>query len=186
MVKLYTGTLIGNLKSEESIKGLEKFGYEIKTKPVKLMKISIDISSIPKNSPIILENFIKKCLLSQLSLETIEFLNEKLSFLNKQGIMFIEDKKCNFDVEIGRDMLRDFDKDNLDSFILWSGDSDFVDPINQLVSDGKKVFIFSTVRKISSELNDIKVPIFELKKIKEFICWPKELSQSIKDKVDSI
>ncbi len=79
MVKLYTGTLIGNLKSEESIKGLEKFGYEIKTKPVKLMKISIDISSIPKNSPIILENFIKKCLLSQLSLETIEFLNEKLS-----------------------------------------------------------------------------------------------------------
>ncbi len=100
--------------------------------------------------------------------------------------MFIEDKKCNFDVEIGTDMLRDFDKDNLDSFILWSGDSDFVDPINQLVSDGKKVFIFSTVRKISSELNDIKVPIFELKKIKEFICWPKELSQSIKDKVDSI
>ncbi|MFA5838428.1 MAG: NYN domain-containing protein [Candidatus Paceibacterota bacterium] len=184
IVKLYTGTLVGNEKSEKSIREFEKLGYKIKTKPVKLMKMSINTSSIPKNSPVLLDNFIKKCLLSKLNLNTIEFLNERLSDFNKQGITFIEDKKCNFDVEIGRDMLRDFDNDNLGNFILWSGDSDFVDPINQLVIDNKKVFLFATAREVSCELNEIKVPIFDIKKIKEFICWPKELSQSIKDKVN--
>jgi uncharacterized LabA/DUF88 family protein len=185
IVRLYTGTLTGDNKSEESIAEFEKLGYKVKTKPVKLMKISINTSSIPKNSPVLLENFIKKCLLSKLNLNTIEFLNERLSDFNKQGVNFIEDKKCNFDVEIGRDMLRDFDSDNLENFILWSGDSDFVDPITQLVTDDRKVFLFATAREVSYELNEIKVPIFDIKKIKEFICWPKELSQSIKDKIDS-
>mgnify|MGYP001593456996 CR=1 FL=1 len=37
-------------------------------------------------------------------------------------------------------MLRDFDKDDLNTFILWSGDSDFADPIAQLMEDKKKIF----------------------------------------------
>ena len=81
-------------------------------------------------------------------------------------------------------MLRDFDSDKLENFILWSGDSDFVDPITQLAADNKKVFLFATAREVSYELNEIKVPVFDIKKIKEFICWPKELSQSIKAKID--
>ena len=101
-VKLYTGTLAGDSKSEEAIIEFNRLGYEVKTKPVKIMKISINTSSIPKNSPALLENFIKKCLLSKLNLNTVEFLNERLSDFNKQGVTFIEDKKCNFDVEIGR------------------------------------------------------------------------------------
>lgn len=169
-VRLYTGTLEGNEKSETSITELEDAGYKVTTKPVKLMKISIDTSSIPKNSPALLQGFIKKCLLSLLNLETIEFLNSKLADFNKQGITYIEDRKCNFDVEMGRDMLRDFDKDHVDNFILWSGDSDFVDPITQLTKDNKKVFLFATAREISLELNEIGVVIFDIKKIKEFIC----------------
>ena len=57
-VKIYTGTLEGNEKSAESIKELEAFGYEVITKPVKLMKISIDVSSISEDSPVLLQQFI--------------------------------------------------------------------------------------------------------------------------------
>ncbi|PJE73588.1 MAG: hypothetical protein COV02_01825 [Candidatus Terrybacteria bacterium CG10_big_fil_rev_8_21_14_0_10_41_10] len=184
VTRLYAGTLQGNEKSEKSIKEYEKFGYAVKTKSVKIMKMSINTSSIPANSPSLLENFIKKCLLSKLNIETIEFLNKKLADFNKQGFTYIEDRKCNFDVEIGRDMLRDFDKDDLNTFILWSGDSDFADPISQLIKDGKKIFLFATAREVSYELNEIGIPVFDIKKIKEFICWPKEIPQGIKDKIN--
>ena len=86
--------------------------------------------------------------------------------------------KCNFDVEIGRDMLID-DKNGAESFVLWSGDSDFTDPIKQLLSDGKKVVLFATARRVSSELNALTkngLFIFDIQKIKEFISWKRELS----------
>jgi len=183
-VRLYVGTLKGNEKSENTIKEYEQWGYDVKTKPVKIMNISIDASSIASNSPILLQRFIRKALLEKLSLETIEFLNQKLVELNKQGILFIEDKKCNFDVEIGRHMLEDIEKNSVENFILWSTDSDFTDPIEQILSDGKNAFVFATAGRVSSELDDLKVPIFEVKKIKEFICWPRELPEEIRKKLE--
>lgn len=176
-VKFYYGTLVGDAFSEEIAKDANKYKYDFKTKPVKIMNLSIDVSSIPKNSPVLLEGFIRKSLLLKLTLETIEYLNSKLQELNDQGIKSIEDRKCNFDVEIGRDMLIDY-KDDIASFVLWSGDSDFVDPISQLLKDKKKVAVFATVRKISQELGALTKEglfIFDIQKIRNFICWSKEI-----------
>ncbi len=172
-VKFYYGTLAGDPFSRNITKDVKKYKYDFKTKPVKIMKLSIDVSSIAKNSPILLEDFIRKPLLSKFNLETIEYLNEKLKELNDKGIKYIEDKKCNFDVEIGRDMLIDY-KNDIESFILWSGDSDFANPVRQLLKDKKNVVIFATARRVSSELAETKARIFDIKKIREFICWSKE------------
>ncbi|MFH0806224.1 MAG: hypothetical protein V1885_00630, partial [Candidatus Brennerbacteria bacterium] len=128
-VKFYHGTFVGNENSETMIAEATSLGYVVKTKPVKIMRLSIDASSIPANSLDLLKDFIRKPLLKKLRVETIETLNNELRLLNQQGITYIEDLKSNFDVEIGRDMLRDYDTDGLDNFILWSGDSDFEDPI---------------------------------------------------------
>lgn len=176
-IKFYSGRLIGDTKSERIIEEANALGYIIVTKLVKIMRLSIDISSIPLNSPEILKQFIRDSLLKKLNIETIEFLNGKLKELNQQGTMFIEDLKCNFDVEIGRDMLLDFHRDKVQNFILWSGDSDFADPLKQLLIDGKKAGIFATVRRVAAELNELKengLFIFEIQKIKNFICWPRE------------
>ncbi len=174
-IKFYHGTFEGDKKSEQRINYLKSIGYCVRTKPVKIMELSIDISSIQRNSPALLENFIKKSLLKKLDLETIEFLNSKLAELNSKGILYIEDMKCNFDVEIGRDMLLDYERNKIDAYILWSGDSDFADPVKQLLEDNKKVFIFATSRRVAAELSETGVPVFDIRKIKEFICWPKEL-----------
>lgn len=184
VVSLYTGTLDGDGKSEEDIKSLDGMGYRLQTKPVKIMPYSIDTSSIPSNSPALLQPFIKKPLLSVLNLETIEYLNKQFEKLNRQGVLSLEDRKCNFDVEIGRDMFLDLERNKCACFILWSGDSDFVDPITAITEAGKKVFLFATSGRVSTELSEIEVPIFEIKKIKEFICWPKELPQSIRTKLE--
>lgn len=185
-VTVYTGTLEGDQCSEEQIKEIENCGYILSTKPVKLMKISIDVSSIPDDSPAILKNFIKKKFLSKLDIDTVKILNKKLSLLNKQGVTYIEELKCNFDVEMGVDMLLDCERNNTDYFVLWSGDSDFASPIMQIKNAGKKAILFAVSGKVAPELDETEVFIFDVRKIKEFVCFPKEIPQSIKDKIDPI
>lgn len=178
-VKFYHGTLKTNPQSLVMIKEAERLGYIVKTKPVKIMKLSIDASSIPVNSPDILKDFIRKPLLAKLKVETIEALNNELKLLNQQGILYLEDMKSNFDVEIGRDMLSDYDKDGPENFILWSGDSDFEDPVRQLLTDKKKVMLFATARRVATELSELRtqgLAIFDIQKIREFICYKKEMN----------
>ena len=178
IINFYNGTLVGNPESEQFNDEIKKiYTNGAKTKAVKIMKLSIDTSSITANSPDLLKDFVRKPLLTKFSIETIEYLNNKLKELNQNGIMFVEDLKCNFDVEIGRDMLLDYEKNGVENFILWSGDSDFADPINQLLEDDKKVVIFGTARRIATELNNLQQKglfIFDIQKIRNFICWNRE------------
>ena len=177
-IKFYNGKLEGDEKSLAILEEAEKYGYIVKTKPVKIMQLSIDVSSISPNSPEILKGFIRAPLLKKLKVEAIEFLNNQLKELNQQGILFVQDLKCNFDVEISRDMLIDYEKNKIENFILWSGDSDFADPVNQLLEDGKKVVLFATARRVASELNELQEKglfIFDIQKIRNFICWKREI-----------
>ena len=181
-IKFYSGKLKDDLDSENLQKEIEGLGYNLKTKQVKIMKLSIDVSSIPLDSPALLKDFIRKPLLQKFQVETIALLNQKLKELNQQGIFYIEDLKCNFDVEIGRDMLLDYERNTVESFILWSGDSDFADPTQQLLNDGKKVAIFATARRVASELNELTkqgLLIFDIQKIRNFICWKKEINKNV-------
>jgi len=116
-------------------------------------------------------------------LETIEYLNGKLSDFNKQGILKMEKLKCNFDVELGMDVQKDIDSDGVENFIIISGDSDFADPISRIKENNKNAVIFSISRKVTSELNQTNVLIFDVRKIKEFICWPREIPQNVKSKI---
>jgi uncharacterized LabA/DUF88 family protein len=176
--KFYAGTIRGDRNSEVMIASAARLGYDVRTKPVKIMRLSIDASSVPANSPVLLKDFVRKPLLRKLRLETVELLNEELRLLNRQGVMYVEDMKANFDVEIGRDMLRDYDADGLDTFVLWSGDSDFADPIRQLLRDGKRVVLVATARKVASELSALRsegLVILDIQKLREFLCRPKEM-----------
>lgn len=176
--KFYNGTLKQDVAAKRIISTAKRCGYMVITKPVKIMRLSIDASSVSISSPEILKTFIRSPLLKKLDIDTIEFLNERLKELNKQGILYLEDRKCNFDVEIVSDMLRDYDKDIINNFILWSGDSDFADPVKQLLSDGKKVVLFATARKVARELNDLRTSgllIFDIQKVRSFVCYKREI-----------
>jgi uncharacterized LabA/DUF88 family protein len=176
--KLYQGTLTGDTESEQFVQDVKSYGYDLTTKPVKIMKRSIDVSSIPANSPDILKNFIRTPLLRTLRLEAIEYLNSQLRELNRRGTRYLEDRKCNFDVEIGRDMLVDYAAQGVENFVLWSGDSDFADPLRQLIADGRKVFVFATARRVAAEFSELVKQglfIYDIQKIRNFICWGREI-----------
>lgn len=181
-VNFYTGTLVGDAQSESFVKDVHDYGYNLKTKPVKIMRISIDATSIDVQSTALLKQFIRPSLLRKYDVATVEQLNKKFAELNAQGTYFIEDRKCNFDVEIGRDMLVDYERNHVDTFVLWSGDSDFADPIEQLIDDGKKVRLFATSRRVASEINALKEKglfIFDILKIKDFICRKNEITDGV-------
>ena len=150
----YYGTMEGDHESEELIKSTKAQGYEVTTKPVKRIRISIDASSISSGSPDLLRNFIGKPLLESLSVKQIEELNGHLKALNSRGKVYFEDLKCNFDVEIGTQMLLDL-HGGTEGFILWSCDGDFADTILKLLNDGKKVVVVGLSGRFAKELKPI-------------------------------
>ena len=184
-IRLYHGTLIGDVESEQFVREVKSYGYDLTTKPVKIMRLSIDVSSIPANSADILKNFIRAPLLKTLTLEAVEYLNNQLRELNRRGRTYLEDRKCNFDVEIGRDMLVDYAENGIETFVLWSGDSDFVDPLRQLIQDGKKVCVFATARRVAAEFGELVkrgLLIYDIQKIRNFICWKREIAPEAETK----
>ena len=183
-IKFYCGTLANDDKSEKETVEIQKYGYSLRTKPVKIMKFSIDASSVEEDSAALLEQFIRRSLLRKYRGETIVYLNKCFADMNKLGNLFIEDRKCNFDVEIGIDMLLDAERLDLNTVVLWSGDSDFHDPLQKLLRHGKKVILFATSRRISRELNNLRqegLIIFDIQKIRSYICWNREIPDSKKD-----
>jgi len=178
-INFYNGYLNGDEQSEKEIKEVENRKYVVRTKPVKILNFPINASSIPKDSTALLDQFIRRALLRKYEVGTIEYLNERFRDMNKKGEYYIEDRKCNFDVEIGVDMLLDYEKNGTETFVLWSGDSDFADPLERLLKAGKKAILFGTAGRISSELNALRetgLHIFDVFHLKEFICWKKELN----------
>lgn len=178
-VNFYNGYLEGDERSRKEIEEVENQKYVVRTKPVKIMKFSINASSIPSDSTILLNHFIRRALLRKYEIGTIEYLNERFKDMNKKGEYYIEDRKCNFDVEIGVDMLLDYERNKTGAFVLWSGDSDFADPLDKLLKAGKKVFLFAIAGKISKELGELGksgLVVFDVQKIRDFICWNREIN----------
>jgi uncharacterized LabA/DUF88 family protein len=174
-VRLYFGTMAGPGGSEGFLNFLRKVGYKVLTKPVKVMKLPIDVTSINPKSPDLLLHFVSETLIRNLKVDAIEYLNDQLRALNKQGVTYLEHPKCNFDVEIASDMRVDHILKKCETFCLWSGDSDFADPVKQLLDDKQKVILFGTAGKISHELNDLRkdgLQIFDIKKLRTLIEKP--------------
>jgi len=177
-VNFYSGYLHNDDQSKKEIKEAENQKYLVRTKQVKAMRFSIDMSSIARDSTAILSHFIRRALLRKYEVGTIEYLNERFGDMNKKGEYYIEDRKCNFDVEITTDIILDSELNKAETFILWSGDSDFVDPIKKLLKNGRGVILFATTRKVSRELSYLVKDglfIFDIQKIKNFICWKREI-----------
>lgn len=184
-INLYNGYLAGNERSEREKAVAESCKYLMRTKPVKKMYLSINVSSIPSDSTALLDQFIRRALINKYEISTIEYLNGRFKDMNKKGEYVIEDMKCNFDVEIGVDMLLDCERNNAETFVLWSGDSDFADPLKKLLKAGKKVVLFATARRVSKELSELReqgIMIFDIQKIRDFICWNRELTGTRKQR----
>jgi hypothetical protein len=85
-VRFYFGNFTNNIGSQKFMTMLHRNGYKIRTKPVKTMELSIDVTSVSSKSPDILANFIDPTLLRELRIDAIEYLNNELRAMNAQGL----------------------------------------------------------------------------------------------------
>jgi uncharacterized LabA/DUF88 family protein len=165
-VKFYFGTLKNDAGANKFMTFVHKCGYTIRTKTVKVMRLSIDLSNAPyPQSKAVLSNFIDTTLLRKLKDETIKCLDKDLRGMNEGGEFHLECWKCNFDVEIGTDMRIALQLNEANSFCLFSGDSDFADPISVILKAKRKVSVFGTARHIASELNALKQKGLEIEDV---------------------
>ena len=170
-IYIYKWTLKDSTKSKKEIWWLLQQWYEVVTKDVKLMKKSIDVVTLKSESDkSITRSFIRQSFLDKLNEREITIVNSFFKRLNNEWIFSIEDKKCNFDVEMWVDILLDLERWNYDNFIIWTWDSDFYNIVEKILKTSNKVSIFSVWWLISSELNNTNVLKYDIRKIKNFIC----------------
>ena len=173
----YWGTLDHAPKSQATIDQARGLGFIVRTKNVKRIRIDIDVRGTPRNSAAVLKRVMCRQFVLLLPEIAIMDLNGHVHGLNTAGRVHIEDLKCNFDVEIGTDMLTDSTLNNVENFVLFSGDSDFADTVQQLLFAKKSVSVLSTRGRIARELNELQrkgLRIFEVQGLQEFVGWKRE------------
>ncbi len=136
----YYGTDEKNPSSFGFLNKLRSFGFEVVTKPVRYMKISL-LGLLNKR---VNQEWLKK-----LSAEIRKILTIEIEKLEKRNIKLFS-PKANFDVEITLDMLLFLDE--FENFILFSGDGDFVPIVKYLRSKNKNVIVIAGRKFLAGEL----------------------------------
>jgi len=142
-VKVYYGLNSRDKKNSEAFHNrIKKTGAILKTKPIKFIPKTIEEGM-----------FFQRKTLTLFDDGVKEKIWALIDELQKSGIL-IEEQKCNFDVEMAMNMLDDAEK--LTAILLFSGDSDLLEPIQRLKVRGKKVGIVGVRGKVAGELHGIK------------------------------
>lgn len=139
-IRVYYGTDIKNKqKSLNFFKKIQSKGALVITKDVKYIKKEIDDYF-----------FVKRKTLPLLNTKSQNKLSELSKTVKEQGLLFIEEPKCNFDVEISLDMLDAVNK--VSGFLLFSGDSDFKETLTRLKIKHKNIYVFGVRGQVGKEL----------------------------------
>lgn len=174
-IKMYEGYFEDSKDSKKLIKDFENIGYTVRTKPVKEIHIPIDAKSIPLDDTTVIKRIISKGLLQKLPIGAIEQINRIIRDINNSGDFYLIQHKCNFDVEMASDIRVDhLSNSDIDTFVILSGDSDFIDAVDYLSDQGKNVVVISTRGRISYELNNSSAYIYDIRQLKNFVCWNRE------------
>lgn len=115
-------------KSKLFLRQIRKIGFDIITKPVKYIPVSLDSSHFKSISKAIKEELAKN---KKFAIEDIEQI---LHILDRKVLR----RKCDFDIEIAMDVYRLIDK--IKTFIFLSGDGDFA-PLFKFLADQKKQIV---------------------------------------------
>jgi len=142
-VKVYYGLNGKDRQNSEAFhKRIKKTGAILRTKPMKF--ISKDIND---------GLFFQRRTITLFDGPIKSKIQELIDELKKSEII-IQEPKCNFDVEMAMDMIDDTEK--VTAVLLFSGDSDLLEPLQRLKIKNKKIGIVGVRGKVAGELHGIK------------------------------
>lgn len=138
-IRIYYGLNHRDFKKSANFhKALRSKGAIVINKPVKWVKKKITRKL-----------FVKSGTLELFDGKAHSKLDELIEYLQGQRVV-IEEAKCNFDVEIALDMLDVVNK--ISGILLFSGDSDFKEPLDRLKLKGKNIYVFGVRGQVAKEL----------------------------------
>lgn len=103
--------------------------------------------------------------LTVLKRQGYKLVTKKLKLIKQKSASHV--RKANFDVEIAVDAIKK--KRQFDTFVLFSGDSDFAYLVSELRKNGKRVIVVSLKYHIAKELVKSADFYLDLRKIKRLI-----------------
>jgi len=165
-VRFYFGIEKGNKKSEEFQKKIINIGYTLISKEVKWVPVDIKFTEFIKGEDGQV-NKIGRYGGERKILQELRGLSKELNGLIKaEG--FVR-RKCDFDVEITRDVLLNLDK--LDGIILFSGDGDYAPLMEEVVKRNKQAILVFARGCKGKEYENFNKGLYQcsVKKLKKFI-----------------
>ena len=158
-IRFYFGVERGNRKSEEFQKQIKDIGYNLISKQVKWVPVSLETSHF--------KSLIKELLNFLGGVKNInpEILNNVYKLAQKT----IFRRKCDFDCEISLDFLNN--SDSFDGVILFSGDGDYAVIVNELIKRRKQIIVVFAKGCKGREYEDFKKGLYlcSVKKLKKQI-----------------
>jgi uncharacterized LabA/DUF88 family protein len=140
-IRFYFGVEKGIKKSETFHKKIKKIGYTVVSKEVKWVPVTIGKEHFRKS----IRNLFKKYGFKE------EFFEEFFEKLKKDKDL--KRRKCDFDVEITKDIILNLDK--FQSLILFSGDGDYKAIVEYLLDIGKQVVVVHPFGLRGKEYNEL-------------------------------
>ena len=147
VVRVYYGKDERHPERSRVLREVENSGAVLTTKPLKY---------VPKK--INRRMFFQERTYSDLPKEIVEKIDELLNELVRFEVS-IEEPKCNFDVEIAVDAMRD--SREFSAMLLFFGDSDFVHLVRYLREEGKRVGVVGVRGFIANELRQNSDEFFD-------------------------
>lgn len=150
-VKVYYGFNERDRESSEAFHNrIKKTGAILRTKPMKFIKKDIDGAL-----------FFQRRTMTLFDGKIKGKINELIDELQKSEVI-IEEPKCNFDVEMAMDILDDAER--ITAIMIFSGDSDLLEPLERIKVKGKKIGVVGVRGKVAEELHKVKDKYFDFGK----------------------
>ncbi|TSC97273.1 MAG: hypothetical protein CEN88_89 [Candidatus Berkelbacteria bacterium Licking1014_2] len=158
-IRFYFGAEKGNKKSEGFQKKIKKIGYNLISKELKWVPVSLDKSHFKK--------FLEE--LARISGNLKKSSSDIAGQLEKIMKTPIYRRKCDFDCEIAIDVMKNIDA--IDSLILFSGDGDYAVLVDETIKNGKQAIVVFAKGCKGKEYGEFKKGLYlcSVEQLKEFL-----------------
>lgn len=147
-IRFYFGVEKGNKKSENFQRRIKNIGYNLISKEVKWVPVSLDRAHFKKFTEALSK------ITDDLKKSNTEIANQ-ISNAIKTPIFR---RKCDFDCEITIDVMKNISK--IDGLILFSGDGDYTVLIDELMRNNKQAILVFAPGHKGKEYEDFKKGLF--------------------------
>ena len=108
----------------------------------------------PNEKSLDMDNW-SRVMLAQANMSGFEVVTKRVKYIRSQDNVYGYEKKCDLDVEMTVDLIRE--RDNYDNIVLFSGDGDLMYAVRYLNAEfGKKCYVFGARDHIGREVFDAK------------------------------